>query len=294
MHPNSKVRMMSDPAFSPDALQTFRSIYPETAAKLTHRLVGHPMFDLEALVALAQRIRPVDAEYNRGDVPVGLDPAATPSNGLSVEETIRSIEQCGSWMVLKFVEQDPAYRELLHNVLAELGPVVEPVTGKMLKMEGFVFISSPDAVTPFHFDPEHNILMQLRGHKTMTVFAPDDERIANGVCHETFHNGGHRNLPWQDDFTGQGQAIQLNPGEAIYVPVKAPHWVKNGSEPSISFSITWRSEWSYQEADARGLNRLLRKAGVDPAPPRRFPAQNLAKSAAYRGIMKARRVLKAD
>ena len=160
-------------------------------------------------------------------------------------------------MVLKFVEQDPAYRALLHDVLAQLDPVVGPVTGKMLKMEGFIFISSPDAVTPFHFDPEHNILLQLRGRKTMTVFPPDDERIASGVSHETFHNGGHRNLPWKDEFGAQGQAFHLTPGEAIYVPVKAPHWVKNGSEPSISFSITWRSEWSYQEADARGLNRLL-------------------------------------
>jgi hypothetical protein len=25
-------------------------------------------------------------------------------------------------------------------------------------------------VTPFHFDPEHNILLQIRGRKTMTIF----------------------------------------------------------------------------------------------------------------------------
>jgi hypothetical protein len=67
--------------------------------------------------------------------------------------------------------------------------------------------------------------------------------------------------------------------------------VKNGPEPSISFSVTWRSEWSYQEADARGFNRMLRQAGLKPRSPRRYPAQNLAKSVAYRGIMKARRTV---
>jgi quercetin dioxygenase-like cupin family protein len=285
---------MSEDAFPPESLDAFRALYPEEAGKIAHRLAGHPMFELDALVALAKRIRPVDAEYNSGDLPVGIDPAATPSNGLSAEETIRRIEECGSWMVLKFVEQDAAYRDLLHSVLAEIEPVVRPVTGEMLHREAFIFISSPGAVTPFHFDPEHNILLQIRGRKTMTVFPAADDRIANGEAHEAFHNGGHRNLTWRDDFAIKGKPVELTPGEAVYVPVKAPHWVKNGPEVSISFSITWRSEWSYKEADARGLNRLLRKAGLNPSAPKRFPATNIGKSVAYRGMMKARRLLKAD
>jgi hypothetical protein len=283
---------MTDCFFPPEAKDDFRLLYPEQPGLLTHSLVGHPLFELEALAELAKRIRPVDAEYNRGDLPVGIDPAATPSNGLSVEDTIRSIEQCGSWMVLKFIEQDAIYRELLHSVLAELDPLVRPVTGEMLKLEGFIFISSPDAVTPFHFDPEHNILLQLRGEKTMTVFPVADESLASGAMHEAFHNGGHRNLPWREEFAAKGWAFGLKPGQAIHVPVKAPHWVKNGPEVSISFSITWKSEWSYQEADARSMNRLLRTIGLDPAPPARFPEHNLMKSIAYRAIAKADRAAK--
>jgi hypothetical protein len=278
---------MTEPVFTPEALDAFGGLYPEQPGLITHRLLDHPMFELDALVGLAQRMRDVDVEYNRGDLPVGVDPAATPSNGLSIADTIRSIEQCGSWMVLKFIEQDPAYRQLLHDLLAELDPLVRPVTGEMLKMEGFIFISSPDAVTPFHFDPEHNILLQLRGRKVMTVFPAGDERIAAGEQHEAFHNGGHRNLPWSDEFAAHGEPFELRPGEAIYVPVKAPHWVKNGPEPSISLSITWRSEWSYHEAYARGFNSLLRKAGVRPAAPARYPRQNLLKSVAYRAVKKA-------
>ena len=283
---------MTDAFFTPDGLSSFQTLYPEQPGLLTHGLLGHPLFELDALVALAKRIRPVDAEYNRGDIPVGIDPSATPSNGLSAEETIRSIEECGSWMVLKFIEQDPTYRDLLHSLLAELEPLVRPVTGEMLKLEGFIFISSPGAVTPFHFDPEHNILLQLRGRKTMTVFPAGDESVASGASHEAFHAGGHRNLPWREEIATSGEPFELTPGKAIYVPVKAPHWVKNGPEVSISLSITWRSEWSYQEADARSFNRLVRKLGLDPAPPARFPRQNVAKSVAYRAIAKAERALK--
>ena len=281
-------------AFDQSARDAFTAAYPEQPTLIGHGLVDHPLLKLEALAELARRIRPVDAEYNRGDLPVGLDPGDTPGNGLSIEETIRGIEHCGSWMVLKFVEQDPLYRDLLAETLAELEPAVRPYTGAMLKQEAFVFISSPDAVTPFHFDPEHNILLQIRGRKTMNVFPAGDEALVDGEAHESFHNGGHRNLPWRDDFAERGEAFALEPGKAVYVPVKAPHWVKNGPEVSISFSITWRSEWSYREEYARRMNALLRKAGLRPASPRRYPHQNHLKSFGYRVVDKARRTARRD
>ena len=115
-------------------------------------------------------------------------------------------------MVLKFVEQDPAYRALMEAALGELMPVVEPATGAMLKMEAFIFISSPGAVTPFHFDPEHNILLQLRGNKVMTLFPAADEAVVAGPVHEAFHLGGHRNLPYSDGDRGEGAAVRAGAG----------------------------------------------------------------------------------
>jgi len=277
--------------FDKAARAVFTAAYPERPTLLAHQLVKHPLLQLDALADLAQRIRPVDAEYNRGDLPVGVDPTETPSNGLSVAETIRRIEQCGSWMVLKFVEQDPLYRELLGDTLAELEEHVRPFTGAMLKQEAFVFISSPGAVTPFHFDPEHNILLQIRGQKVMTVFPSADETLVSGEAHEAFHDGGHRNLPWRDEFAARGTAFALEPGKAVYVPVKAPHWVKNGPDVSVSFSITWRSEWSFREEYARRMNALLRKTGMKPASPRRYPNQNHLKSFSFRALEKARRTV---
>ena len=277
-------------AFPAAARDAFAAAYPEQPGLLTHGLCDHPLLQFDALAALAQRIRPIDAEYNRGDLPVGLDPNETPANGLSIAETIRQIEQCGSWMVLKFVEQDPLYRALLAETLAELEPLVRPLTGAMLKQEAFIFISSPGSVTPFHFDPEHNILLQIRGSKTMTIFPAADESLAAGEAHEAFHAGGHRNLPWRDEFAARGEAFALAPGQAVYVPVKAPHWVKNGPEVSVSFSITWRSEWSFREEYARRMNGVLRQAGLNPAAPKRFPHQNHIKSLGYRAIAKAKRL----
>lgn len=271
-------------AFPGTSLATLGQVYPEQPILLDHGLAGHELLRLEALAALAQRIRAVDVEYNRGDLPVGVDPADTPANGLSIEETIRRIEECGSWMVLKFIEQDEAYRDLLHDVLDAVAPAARSATGEMLKREGFIFISSPGSVTPFHFDPEHNILLQIRGSKTLTIFPADDEGIVAGEEHERFHNGGHRNLPWQEDYAARGRAFMLTPGKAVYVPVKAPHWVQNGPDVSVSLSVTWRSEWSYREEYARRFNHLLRRRGMKPRSPGRFPHQNRLKSLGYRAI----------
>ena len=66
------------------------------------------------------------------------------------------------------------------------------------------------------------------------------------------------------------------------VPVMAPHFVKNGPASSISLSITWRSDWSFAEADARCWNGLMRRWGMTPKPPGRFPASNRGKATAWR------------
>lgn len=275
------------PAIFPDsARNSFASAYPEQPLIIDHELHDHPLLGLDALADLAGRLPESSIEYNRGDLPIGVDgkPGTT---GLSITETIHKIAGANSWAVLKNIEQDEGYRALLHALLEELRPAIEAKTGAMLHPQGFVFISSPDAVTPYHFDPEHNILLQLRGSKTMTQFPAGDGRFAPDIMHESYHLGGPRELQWDDGFASAGREFALAPGQALFVPVMAPHFVRNGPESSISLSITWRSDWSYDEAGARCFNALLRKAGMDPAPPHRWPGSNRAKCFGYRAWRKA-------
>ena len=272
--------------FSETDLARLREHYPEKPGQLAHRLLDHPLLTLESLVELGKRLPRASVEYNEGDLPYGVDPEEVGHNGLSVEDTIRRIEECGSWMVLKNVDQDPAYKALLEATLAELAGVIEPVSGEMLCKVGFIFVSSPGAVTPFHLDPEHNVLLQIRGRKTIMI-VPGDESVVPPEKHEAYHVGGHRNVPWHDDYEARGHKFELAPGDAVHVPLMWPHWVKNGPEPSISFSITWKSRWVYEEAAIRGMNHLLRRIGVTPASPAPFPRRNPAKAYAYRAIRKA-------
>lgn len=266
--------------------QKFAANYPEVPHKLAHALHSHDLLTLESLAQLGESLPSASIEYNKGDLPVGIDPALVPANGLSIGDTIRQVETSGSWAVLKNIEQNPAYSKLLMDLLAELKPHIEQKTGRMMKPQGFIFVSSPNAVTPYHFDPEHNILLQIRGSKTMTQFPAGDPKYAPDTTHEGYHTGGHRNLQWSQELADGGTEWPLAPGEALFVPVMAPHHVKVGPVSSISLSITWRSDWSFAEADARAFNSILRKAGLRPRAPGRFPAQNKAKAYAWRAIRK--------
>lgn len=271
--------------FPADARTAFAASYPEVPHVLPHRLIDHPLFELDALARLAESLPDRSIEYNRGDLPIGVD-GKPDRPALGIGDTIRGIAEAGSWAVCKNIEQEPRYAALLAELLEELRPLVEARTGRLMMPQAFVFVTSPEAVTPYHFDPEHNILLQLRGTKTMTQFPAGDTRFAPDEVHEAYHTGGARELTWRDEMAAAGREFRIGPGEALFVPVMAPHFVRNGSEPSVSLSITWRSEWSFAEADARAFNRVLRRAGLRPRSPGRWPADNRAKAYGWRLLRK--------
>ena len=271
--------------FSATTRAAFAAAYPEVPLRLQHALGSNPLLELEKLALLGETLPPASAEYNRGDLPIGVT-GKPGSNGLTIGETIRGIATSGSWAVLKNIEQAPTYKLLLEALLDELRAEIAPRTGAMQKLQGYIFVSSPGAVTPYHFDPEHNILLQLRGSKAMTVFPAGDARFAPDEVHEGYHTGGARELRWDDALAGQGCEFALTPGDALFVPVMAPHFVRNGPEPSISLSLTWRSDWSYEEADARAFNGVLRRAGLRPQAPGRWPQRNRLKALGWRALRK--------
>lgn len=224
-----------------------------------HALADHPAFSLERLVELA-RCMPADAvEYNAGDLPLTQDPTCTPRTGLSIEETIRRITEARSWMVLKRVEVVDEYRRILDDCL----DVIAPLAPGMRARQAFVFISSPGSVTPYHIDHEYNFLLQIRGSKLMSVF---DRSVLDEQQIERFYRGEHRNLVFDERHANRAKTIELVPGEGVHVPVNAPHYVKNGPEASVSFSITFRTTDGDRRSSVYRVNERMRAFGLRPRP----------------------------
>jgi len=272
----------------PESREQFAACYPETPHALRHCLHEHPLLEFERLAQLAEALPASSVEYNLANLPIAVD-GKPDRPDLSVGEMIRQVGQAGSWCVLQNIEQDPEYADLLNSLLDTVQPIVEARTGPMLNRVGFIFVTSPGGITPCHFDPEHNILLQIRGSKIMTQFPVTDTAYAPDTAHEGYHTGGPREVPWNARLETEGTRFAIGPGEGLFVPVMAPHYVRNGPEPSISLSITWRSEWSYEEADARAFNSVLRRMGMNPRRPGRWPERNRAKALGWRMLRRLRR-----
>jgi len=244
------------------------------------------------LIELSRRLPAQNIRYNRGDVPTGQQLYTGPKTELSIEETIRRIEECGSWMVIRFVEQDPEYRELLNRCLDEIQPLTDRIAAGMFKREGFVFISSPGSVTPFHADPEHNFLLQIRGKKTASLFDVADRSIVSEEALEGYLSGQPFSAEFKNEYQEKAFVFDLTPGEGLHFPLNWPHWVKNGNEVSISFSITFRTHESERAGIVYNVNHKLRGRGFNPTPYGKHPSRDAAKFYAFRAARRAKRLLK--
>ena len=280
----------------------FNQNFPHHGFKIAHQLCDEPEFRLERLIQLAQRMPENQVEYYSGKVGINQDPDKHPKNGLSIVETVRRIEECGSWMVLKNVQSDPDYGRLLRRVLDEIYGKLErgqlgPHFRNFHREEGFIFISSPNSITPYHLDEEHNFLAQIRGSKEISMWDPQDRTVLPEPQIEymlqVYHGEGyHRNMEFKDEFQQRATVFPLTPGEALHFPVGAPHWVKNGPEVSISFSFTFRSEMSKRQAVVYFLNRKLRNRGLKPTPPGVSAMRDSMKYGAFQGSRLAGGILK--
>ena len=249
-----------------------------------HDLVDNPLLTLDAIADLADFLpAETNVEHNLGDVPEILPSGEAKRLDLSPGEIVRTVDSNGCWMVLKRIEEHPAYRELLEDTLSEVTAAVARTEGPIVGREGFIFISAPNSVTPAHIDPEYNFLLQIRGTKDMIVGGhPDAETEATEV--ERYYGGGHRNITWLPD---QAQTFPMSPGDGVFVPLHAPHVVRNGPEPSISLSVTWNTEESSQAAVIHKINARLRSLKLHPAPPGEHPGMDRAKVGAYKAARSA-------
>jgi hypothetical protein len=245
---------------------TFRESFDRKPFFIRHDLKDHALFAMPRLMQLCQSLPATSIEYNAGDIPITVDPSRTPRNGLSADETLRRISHCQSWLVLKNVEQEPEYQALLRRCLAEVARHSEPVRPGMCDGEAFIFVSSPQAVTPYHMDPEHNFLLQIRGSKRVHLYDGRDRALLSEKELEDFYRGGHRNLAYPMACARTGWTFDLTPGRGLHFPVTAPHYVRNGADVSVSFSITFRTPDLKRRRVVHICNGFLRGRGLRPTP----------------------------
>jgi Cupin-like domain len=250
------------------------------AFTLQHHLVGNPLFKLPRLVELAKSMPRDHIEYNSGKVAISVKPEDVPKIDMAPEEVIKSIETANAWMVIKRVEKDPAYKAVLEQFVREANIAAGRSANDYSDIEGFIFVSSAKATTPFHQDAEENILIQLHGDKFVRTFDNSDCALVSEEDME-LSPSRHRNQPYEDWFESRATLHSLKPGDAVHMPYMVPHWVSTGDSYSISMAMTWKTPAVNRLNKIRLMNGTLRHLGLPQKPPGQAPWRDAAKVIAH-------------
>jgi hypothetical protein len=266
---------------------------PWSILPVRHRLMDHPLLQTDALVALGQRLD------QRGSVRTHSDEAtaATPFNAAprlhpnraGAAQTLARIAEARAWMSLLNVQGDPLYRTLVDEVLDGLAPGVTQRDPGMCYRGGWIFVTSPHAVTPFHFDKENNFILQVRGRKTLYVWDPHDTVAASERARDRFHATHQRDLlQWDESLRARARVFHLEPGQGAYMPSTSPHLVENGDEPSLTVSFTYYTAATRRNSLLHRAHERLRYRGIEPPPVGASPVLDACLLAAFRSAAQLR------
>ena len=248
----------------------------KTPFMLKHGLADSLLFTLPRLIELAKSMPRDSIEYNSGKVAVGVKPEDIPKIDMPAEAVIKSIETANAWMVIKRVEQDPAYKALLEQFVREANEAAGRKPSNYSDLEGFIFVSSAKATTPFHIDMEENILIQIKGDKFVRTFDNADRSLVSEQEME-YSPAGHRNRHYEERFEKRATVHHLKPGDAVHMPYTVPHWVNTGNSYSISMAMTWKTPEVVRMNKIRFMNGSLRDYGLPQRAPGAAPMWDAAK-----------------
>ena len=256
------------------------STYKITA--LHHDFHEHPLFQVPELVKLGKELAPLaQCRFMRP----GLTAASVIAHdsrhpdGRSIDEFFERMEEPGSAVAFYNIEAIPRYQALLWSIVGTMRDSVEREQPDIFRVNGFVFLSAPPSVTPFHIDRENNFWLQLHGRKVMNVWDHRDRSIVPADAVEDFIvTHSLRKVRFTEEF-------RARPGDGVYFPSTSPHmtrsepeWVAPGDRVSISIGVTFYTSVTLRTARIHQVNRVMRRCGLSPAYPGESPRADALKA----------------
>ena len=257
----------------------FDRSFARASSAIRHALADHPLFSLEAIARLADRLPPDQLRRERGDLP--LDDRGYVDVGAGApSETVLGIERNGFRVTLREIQSDHEYGPLIAACQQEIASILGSREGGVYRPSGYIFVTAPCGTTPMHFDGEHSFLLQIRGHKKVhTVPRVQPEAIQLEL--DRYYDGEPCRF---DDMLESAECFEIGAGEGVYFPSFVPHWVTTGPTASVSFSLPFYTHFSRRAEDVNRINKRLRKLGLSPKPPGRSEPIDHAKAAVLRSM----------
>ncbi|MCW6052826.1 hypothetical protein K4039_22810 [Lyngbya sp. CCAP 1446/10] len=198
---------------------------------------------------------------------------------LSYPDIVGLLSSTKSWIILRHLEHIPRYKSLMNQLLNKLMGSNIQLSNQYFNPASFIFVSSPNFVTPFHIDPEHNFLFQIIGEKQVLVNdASIDPIISSSEIEDYYADECGYSLDFRSDYLSRLIPMTLRSNEGVYIPFTFPHMVFNGNDISISYSLTFRTKMSEHHRKVHLVNRALRLLGFRP---RKYEVSGISDSLKY-------------
>jgi JmjC domain len=255
----------------------FDDAFPRRAVGFIHDLHLDDRLTLGSVADLADRLPRRSVIADTAAQPLLVPQGGPPRGALERPgDVIRDLHNANAWLTLLNVEADPGMAELMNTQLDQLESGLIAKQGKRVKMRkrvAFVFVSSPNSVTPVHFDIEHSLLMQVSGSKTVSIgrFESDAARRHE---FDRYWDGSHGRI---ETLPPEEAAYTMTPGRAVYIPPGTPHWVHNGPDISLSVTLTYFTAATVRENRIEDFNSHLRRRHMKPREPGRSTTVDTAK-----------------
>lgn len=265
--------------------EAFSDAFARRSILVQHSLADHPLFTMEAIAELADRLPPRSVRREHGHLPIADSHGYVDVGEGPPSATILDVERNGFRIALRDIQQVSEYAEVVNECLDEVEPLVGTREGGMRFRAGYLFISCPAATTPMHFDAEHSFLLQVRGTKHVSVAAFENDHAKLRRERERYVDGE------QCDFQamqGVAETYRIDSGLGVYLPSYIPHWVETEAGVSVSFSIPFYTRFCQRAEGVYRVNRWLRKARLSPRAPGEFEPLDATKSAVFRSLRTAR------
>ena len=258
----------------------FDDSFPGRSVGFTHNLHLDDRLTLAAVADLADRLPRRSVIADTAAQPLLVPRGGPPRGALERPgDVIRDLQNANAWLTLLNVEEDPGMAELMNTQLDQLESGMTAKQDKRVKMRkrvAFVFVSSPNSVTPVHYDIEHSLLMQVSGSKTVSVGRWESD-AARRHEFDRYWDGSHGRI---ETLQPEEAAYTMTPGRAVYIPPGTPHWVHNGPNISLSVTLTYFTAATIRENRVEDFNSHLRRRHLKPREPGYSTTLDTAKACA--------------
>jgi hypothetical protein len=259
----------------PGAFDTSRIV------KLRHQLASHPLMTTESLAALALRVDPRNVRLHDGERDLSGNMSElliSDPTRQSLRNALDNLDRSKAFIQVSNVRSDLLYAPLVEAFIDEVVRYLPGQQRELVHRDAAVYLASPESMTPFHVDQEETFLCHIRGPKTLWVWSHLDRSVLSERALETFFREGTlREIVYRPEVQPRAKELELQPGDAVFMPTGAPHAAMTGADVTVSFSVLFNTPGSMETVETFRANHLLRRLGLNPPPVGHSPMQDALK-----------------